>query len=65
MKRQHQFHMTLAAKYFSIARTISRKMGGKPDPELIKAHQEFLDIGEQHRRIAILFPECNEFAPVR
>lgn len=62
MKRQHQFHSVLARKYFKIARTIkARIMANKPDPELVKAHQELLDIAESHSRIAFLFPECNEF----
>lgn len=61
MKRQHQFHSVLASKYAKIARTIKAKFGSKPDPELVKAHQDFLDIADQHSRIARLFPECNEF----
>lgn len=63
MKRQHQFHSVLAAKYFKIAGILKSRMGSKPDADQIKAYNDYYGIGVEHERIARLFPECNEFAP--
>lgn len=67
MQRQHQFHSVLARKYFRFAFLIERKINAnkKPDPELVKAYNNYMDIGHQHARTAHLFPECNEFVRVQ
>lgn len=65
MPRQFQYHSVLARKYYKMAAVLKARMGVKPDADQIKAHQDFLDLGEQHQRIAFLFPQCDQFLPAK